>query len=48
MIDRDSFLHVCRSDFRAFAEIGFEIINPSEQFLGNWHIGAIAHALAGC
>ena len=44
-MDSASFLHVCRSDFRAFAQKAFEIINPGEQFLDNWHIGAIAHAL---
>jgi predicted phage terminase large subunit-like protein len=45
MIDRGAFLHVCRSDFRAFTQTAFEIINPGEQFLDNWHIGAIAHVL---
>jgi predicted phage terminase large subunit-like protein len=45
MMDAASFAHICRSDFCAFAQKGFEIINPGEQFLDNWHIGAIAHVL---
>ena len=45
MMHRASFVHICRSDFRAFAQMAFEIINPGERFLDNWHIGAIAHTL---
>jgi predicted phage terminase large subunit-like protein len=42
---RASFDHICRNDFRAFAQKAFEIINPGEEFLDNWSIGAIVHAL---
>ena len=44
-MERASFIHVARQDFLAFAQKGFEIINPGSLFLDNWHIGAIAHAL---
>ena len=44
-MDSASFLHVCRSDFRAFAQKAFEILNPGTQFLDTWHIDAIANGL---
>jgi hypothetical protein len=45
MMDAASLAHICRRDFCAFAQKGFEIVNPGERFLDNWHIGAIAHVL---
>jgi predicted phage terminase large subunit-like protein len=37
-----------RSDFRAFVEKCFVHLNPGQMYHDNWHVGVIAHALAGC
>src|SRR5271170_4492287 len=45
MMDRATLVHIARTDFVAFVQKSFEIINPGTQFLDNWHIGAIAYVL---
>jgi predicted phage terminase large subunit-like protein len=37
-----------RNDFQAFAERAFATLNPSETFLDNWSLQAIAHPLNRC
>lgn len=44
-MDRATLVHIARTDFLAFVQKSFEIINPGTPFLDNWHIGALAYVL---
>lgn len=43
--DRTLFDAILRSDFEAFAELTFRILNPGTPYLPNWHITAICFVL---
>lgn len=40
--DRRLYEALLRSDFRAFLEKSFRTLSPGDQYVWNWHIGAIA------
>ena len=44
-MDRATLLHIVRTDFLAFVQKSFEIINPGTRFRDNWQIAAIAFVL---
>jgi hypothetical protein len=48
--DRLLLTAALRTDFYAFAERSFELLNPGKRFLPNWHLEAICHhmELARC
>tara|TARA_R110001592_G_scaffold95560_1_gene275348 strand:- start:615 stop:2141 length:1527 start_codon:yes stop_codon:yes gene_type:complete len=48
MSEEDVLNAMLRSDFSAFVEKVFNALHPGTEFVDNWHIHAITHALNGC
>lgn len=42
---REAYLAAIRSDLKVFLQQAFNTIYPGEEFMDNWHIGAIIHCL---
>ena len=47
-LDAQTYAALLRSDFYAFIERSFAVLNPETPFLGNWHLELLAGALERC